>query len=331
MFWRSGLPGVTRLAAITGSILALAACGGVRPPSASQAIAKVDFSCRLPVGSVPTGAGGFISFPSGKFTADKRSSLMYLPGPDTWVADSRVLSPDGSAYVRDEQGKVPPTTRIHVVEAGTGRDRAVWSASGWGASLGWQKDGIYFMSAGSQARPGPEIVVIAPLTGAQRLAVPQPEFGKGPELFKAGAAIGGGAVWSTAGPLIRIDPAKGKPETWATYQHGAFEVIGWDTGGQILLSLSKGSLVRMVAPGKTDEIEAAGFQPPPGMPPGAVSDRYGTWFAASDGSIWLLDSPRRMKPVAAIALPSPPPPTPGLMDDMGGWQAPRLVIAGACV
>lgn len=330
MGWCNTAPGSKRWLSITGSILTLAACGGIRPPSASKAIAKVDFSCRLPVGSVPTGAGGFISFPSGQFTADKRSSLMYLPGPDTWVAESRVLSPDGSAYVSDEQGKVPPSTRIHIVDAGTGRDRAVWSANGWGSSLGWQKDGIYFMSSGSQPRNGPEIVVIDPLTGAQRLAVPQPEFGKGPELFKAGAAVGGGAVWSTAGPLIRIDPANGKPETWATYQHGAFEVVGWDARGQILLSLSKGSLVRLLAPGRSEAIEAPGFQPPEGMPPGAVSDGHGTWAAGSDGSIWLLDTPGRMKRVAAIPLPSPPPPTPGVMDDMGGWQAPRLLIAGNC-
>src|ERR1700682_2702443 len=174
------------------SILGLGACGGVRTHPTTQSINKVEFSCRLPVGSERAGSGGFLSFPSGQFTSDPRSSRLYFSGPDTWVADSWVVSPDGSVYVRDEAGKVPPSTRIHIVDAVTGRDRAAWTEEGWGASLSWQPDGVYFMSSNGSDRPGPEIWVIDPASGSKRLAVRQPTLGTGLELFKARAAVGGG-------------------------------------------------------------------------------------------------------------------------------------------
>ena len=319
---------------ITSSILGLGACGGVTRHPATQSIDTVDFACRLAVGSVPAGFGGFLSFPGGQFTSDPRSSRLYFSGPDTWVADSGVVSPDRLAYVRDDQIKVPQSTKIHVVDVVTGRDRAVWTEDAGGGSLSWQADGIYFLSVGGADGPGPNIWVIDPATGTQRLAVRQPAFGSGPELFKAGAAVGGGAVWSTAGPLIRVNPVSGKSDTWADYQHGAFDVIGWDTSGQTLVALSGGSLVRLVGPNRSEAIQADGFRPPLGIPTGAISDKHGTWAVAADGSIWLLNTPTRMKRVAQVPLPTPPAPSPmpsGLLDDMGGSQVPRLLVAGPCV
>jgi hypothetical protein len=182
-------------------------------------------------------------------------------------------------------------------------------------------------------RPGPEIWVIDSATGAQRLAVRQPAFGTGPELFKAGAAVGGGAVWSTAGPLIRVSPSDGTAETWAGFQHGDFDVIGWDSGGQILVALSNGSLIRMIGPNRSETIQAVGFKPPPWTSPRAVSDQHGTWVTADDASIWLLSAPTSMTQVATVPMARPASPTPlssGVQDDMGGSRAARLFIAGPC-
>src|SRR5919204_4391745 len=105
--------------------LLLGACGA--PRSSQAALQSVNFSCRLPVGSNPVGAGGFVEFPSGRFVADAGSQVSYDPRSERWLPVSRsMVSPDGTAYIKIEYSKPGPSIGIHIVDAATAKDRALW-------------------------------------------------------------------------------------------------------------------------------------------------------------------------------------------------------------
>lgn len=312
-------------------VLALAGCG-LAP--GRTALAQPSFGCRLPVGSRPAGLGGFVHFPGGTFTPDPQSTSSFDAG--RWLPINRAeISPDGTAYAVDEYVKdALYTTGIHVVDITSGKDRAVWRVDGADTVAGWTEDGIFFIRYALHEPnfAGPDLWLLDPTTGQQRIVTPQPPVGAGLPLFKAWTALGGNAIWTwsvTAGRpaknvLLRVDLTTGQATTWMAAA-GDIDVLGWDAHGHPFVAVG-GGLVRLLGPNQPAAVESIGFRSPPTMPPSVVTDDHGSWFAALDGSIWLLPGGSdNMEKVAAVPLPVPTPPRSDI-----GFQISLLLIAGGC-
>lgn len=312
-------------------VLSLAGCGVAPARTADSSLA---FSCRLPIGSYPAGLGGFVDFPRGTFTPDPQSMSSFDAG--RWLPINRAhISPDGTAYALDEYIKDGSyTTAIHVVDVETGKDRAVWRVDGADVVAGWTESGVYFIRYASHQPnfAGPDLWLLGPTTGRQRLVTRQPPINAGLPLFKALTALGGGAIWTWSASddrpakniLLRIDLTTGQATTWMTAA-GRLDVLGWDALGHPFVAVG-GELVRLLGPNRTSPVESVGFRSPGTMPPSGVTDNHGSWFAAIDGSIWFLaNGGDQMDKVAAVPLPIPTPP----QSDMG-FQISLLLIAGGC-
>lgn len=310
-------------------VLALAGCG-VAP--ARTAVAPPSFSCRLPVGSQPAGLGGFVDFPGGSFTPDPQSTSSFDAG--RWLPIIRAdISPDGTAYAVDEYVKDGSyTTAIHVVDVASGKDRAVWKVEGGDRVAGWTASGVYFIRDASHQPnfAGPDLWLLDPTTGQQRLVTRQPPIGAGLPLFNAWTALGGGAIWTWSvtddhpakDVLLRVDLTTGQAATWMT---AAGAILGWDAQSHPFVVVGGGT-VRLLGPNETSPVGSVGFRPPLTGPPSVVTDNHGSWFTAFDGSIWFLPGGSdQMEKVARVPLPVPTPP----QSDMG-FQISQLRIAGGC-
>ena len=75
------------------SLLSATGCGALQTSHGYPA--ALSLSCRLPIGSFPTGVGGFIDFPGGKFLRDPQSAFSYDSASGRWLTVPRALiSPD---------------------------------------------------------------------------------------------------------------------------------------------------------------------------------------------------------------------------------------------
>jgi hypothetical protein len=334
---------VSRLPRLAVVVLGVAtsACGWARP-AAGPPLQAVAFSCRLPVASLPTGSGGFVTFPDASFVPDRASGVSYDRRSGRWLPVAGALrSPDGKGYV--ESGFVKGVgTSLQVVDIATHQGRSVWQEPGVTAPLGWRPEGIYFLR--QSARPGeppfegPALWVVDPVSGAPRLVTAQPRIGAGLPLFKAWTALAGGAVWLKTVPdsppsvdiLVRVDLPSGRPERWLTATPGtSLEVLGVDATDHPIVALVAGnghpaSVLRLSGPGQSTPLEAAGFRPAASMPVQLIADAHGLWVAADDGSIWLGNASQSFHLVAHV--PVPPARDPG--SDMPGIT--RMLIAGPC-
>ncbi len=319
--------------------LSLVVVGGCGPPQTAH-LPTANLTCRLPVGSYPAGAGGFIDLPSGAFVHDSASALSYDAASAHWLAVPRaMISPDGSAYADSEFNKVPPYTRVRLIDIASEKDLATWPLEGNAAVMGWTLSGVYFVRAASKdpAFHGPELWVLEPRTGQQRLVTAQPKPSLGLPLFKAWTALGGAAVWSKTVPdtqpssdiLERVDLKTGRAVRWLTAVRG-LNVLGWDEQGRPFIALGDGRsvrLVRLLGPNEVDAILADGFLAPGTMAPSEVTDSHGSWFMGAGGSIWLLapGDHRQLARVAAVPMPTPSQP----QSDVG-FPPTFLFVAGPC-
>jgi hypothetical protein len=329
--------------ALVLAICFLSATGcGALPASQGREV-RHDFSCRLPVGSFPTGVGGFIDFPSGKFSRDPQSAFSYDSASGRWLAVPRALiSPDRASYAASEFSKVSPYgSLIRIVDMASDTERASWRVEGNAGVVGWTPGGVYFIRSASRDPNflGPELWVLNPTTGERRLVTPQPKPGRGLPLFKAWTALGGGAVWSKTVPdtapstdvLVRVDLSDGRAVTW--FKAPGLEVLGWDEQGHPFVAFSADvsrpsvRLIRLLGPNQPSSIGLDGFAPAGTMPPSEVTDEHGAWFAAADGSIWLLGPGPQGKLTRVGAVPLPPPVTP--QSDVG-FELARVLVAGPC-
>jgi len=322
------------------SLLSAAGCGALQSSHGHQV--TLSLSCRLPVGSLPAGVGGFIDFPGGKFLRDPQSASSYDSASGRWLAVPRaMISPDGASYATSEFNKVPPYgTSIRIVEMASDSERAVWTVEGTAAVVGWTPGGIYLIRYASHDANfvGPQLWVLDPTTGERRLVIPQPKLGTGLPLFKAWTAMGGDAVWSKTVPdappstdiLERVDLSNGHSVTWLKAAQGELDVLGWDEQGHPFVVIrDEGSvrLVRLLGPNQTVPIGSDGFTPPGTMPPSELTDEHGAWFAADDGSIWLLRPGSQAALTRVGAVPLPPAASP--QSDVG-FVLTQVLIAGPC-
>jgi len=100
------------------------------PSPPALAVARVDFSCRLPAYS-PTAAGVddlLVDFPKAVVTAAGQGGHYYDRAADRWLpVFSHAVSPDGLRYAYTEGWSVEPATRpnVHIVDAASGADLRV--------------------------------------------------------------------------------------------------------------------------------------------------------------------------------------------------------------
>jgi hypothetical protein len=327
------------LLAVALTLTLLSACGWVGQSPSLQA---VGFTCRLPVASLPTGSGGFVTFPDGGFAADPASGVSYDSRSGRWLpVAAEMRSPDGTAYADSDFVKGTGTS-IRVVDIATRQARSVWQETAPTWALGWRPEGIYFLRQyprpGEPPFEGPALWVVDPTSGSARLVTAQPRIGAGLPLFKAWTALAGGAVWLKTVPdsppsvdiLVRVDLPSGLPQRWLTAPLGtSLEVLGVDPTDHPVVALVSGdghpaSVLRLLGPGQSMPLAASGLRPAAQMPVQLTADRHGLWVAGDDGSIWLADASDSFHLVAR--LPVPPPRDPG--SDMPGST--RMLVAGPC-
>ncbi len=335
----------------TIGVIAASACGAPRSRGAEPQAEVVNLACRLPIGSLSKGFGGFISFPEGAFTSDSRGAMSYDAVHRQWLPVPRqMISPDGSSYAYSEFSKVPRGASIHAVEIASGKDRVVWNEPSTSSVLGWTAAGIYFLrhspAPGQPFFEGPQLWVLDPASLKPRLVTGQQKAGVGLSLFKAWTGIGGGGAWSKtvkdppAPPtdvLVRVDLGDGRVTTWFTAAQGSYvNVLGMDSQGHPFLAVTTPSgrgaqVLVLTGPNQATTINASGYLPPADTSAHAVPDTHGVWFASEDGGIWLHRPGGGLRKVGQVPLPPPvPPAAEALGHGPPGPARISVLIAGPC-
>ena len=318
-------------------VIAAASCGGApgaatgvtAPPTSSVA------ACRLPIGATSDGLGGFLAYPSGTYSPDPTSKLMYNARHQRWLPSPVVASPDGSTVVRADHPKLAQTTSLVAVDIASGAARPIAVVAGNAEPLAWLGSGIYYLE--DQVGADSQLGVVNPTNGVTRVVAGQSNA-TGLPLFKASTVVNGGAAWSktveNSGPsgdvLVRVDLASGRAEVWFRDQSiSALDVLGFSADGNPLVTISSGQsrrLALLTGPGMSLPVLSRGLQPATTAAPGVegVSDGHGLWLLASDGGIWLF-ADRGLHRVGAAPLPPAITPT----SDTGPFTA-TLLLAGPC-
>jgi len=270
------------------------------PPSsgAGPITLPIQLSCTLPVYAGPPGSGGFISFPSGTFTADPKSGVTlpspspgspspqqvgpgygygppglswdaaqkkWLPVPYTWV------TPDGSkyAYTSSNSIYVQDVAGSAQVELGEGKSWQIVSVLADGVyAVNPQVAGLWLLPFSSPAR---QITTVGYWQGVT-----------------AGAAYGTATSAVPQGvstTIIRLDLKTGTIDrNWFTRQGANSSVAGFDGHGNPIIYVSNFSgpgneIWIATGPGTADPIMGSQYGVFVNGTP--IADSHGVWFSAS--------------------------------------------------
>lgn len=287
-------------------------------PITDLPLAKVDFSCRLPI-SVSTSVGAapsenaFVSFPSDVMTIDPtgKGGAYFDRAFSRWLPVGRdAVSPDGAHYAYVALGD-PGVFYVHVVDVRTGRDRAL-RENGSGFSFqpsvfDYASEGIYLVQAFERIQAGLWLVV--PTTGAMR----QVSKVGGLQVSAVGGVFWSGEVnpadpnpvvtGSSAGTLPdqidRLDLRSGRQVVWLYQPGSGFIIVALDIHGHPFIDAYFG---RPQVPPKTDPIDHSATELLIALDSitrrsiykgllveslvGAISDTHSVWFG-SDRGIYL--------------------------------------------
>lgn len=300
------------IAVLIGSRLTLQPRGNVMPaatPHSHVPLALDSMPCHLAVnfiqeadnpGQTSTSVSmGFVNIPSGAFFADPQARVTDLPGSSPtgpeifsaalqrWLpASSRTLSPDTTSYA---YVKLLPSGaaysdatggEVHVVDAASSTDRALWSQSADVELIDWTSAGILASTVPFQ---GGTMLLwrIDPLTGAAARA---PESAD-PVLFNFSGYPG--------------------------MHNSAY--LGTDSSGRSVFYLGSREpgakyYVVLVDRGISTTIYAGTFGDTTGLDPsGFFSDAHGLWLGNTDGSrVWLWTQAAGLKRFAVSGQPPAP-------------------------
>ena len=288
--------------------IVLTACGGTTvggnrsttAPAASSSSAALN--CSLPISTVSGQQAGFLSIPSGKFTADPSAGpsadgLTYDRPQRRWLPVSWLqVLPDGSAYAYTREATPTPfRNEIHLVDVATGSDRVIYNQGSYHV-VAYQLDGIYLDNHLSGTDGSDGLWLLDPRSGSLKT-------------FPAGRQatwgwIGAGGAWSYSlngsrfgsNSFARMDLSTGAIETWfqvASPQPPApgsksIRVMGFD-GSQPLVQVyvddHTSEIWRLTAPGQATRLPDLALGPL--SPPFSVADSHGTWLIAGDGTVYL--------------------------------------------
>lgn len=252
-----------------------------------------NLSCTLPVFVGPPGSGGFISFPSGSFTADPRSAVS-LPSPGVQQgpgygygyqtgmtydrAHSRWLpvgylfvSPDGNHYA------FASGSGIYVVNASNSSQVELGQGHQW-VILNVLDDRVLATVGGA---PG---FWVLPFSGAPVQVVTTGYWQAANDTAAFGTATS--AVPSgTTQQLIKLDISTAKTSDWFSLPNGNLNVVGFDTHGNPLVQVgypagynawelwvTTGANQGFVLLNNNEGVNASGP---------FVADAHGLWFAVN--------------------------------------------------
>jgi hypothetical protein len=245
----------------------------------------------------------FIQFPQG--TLAPVANLSFSPtqlqgygGPaynqqfSTWLpVPPAYVSPDGARYAyadADWKAGIPTTTRVHVVDVRTSRDRVVFDKGAYDV-VAFTADGVFLVHHLPQTDSSDGLWLLNPETGALR------------NLTTAGTewyTVGADAAWSgdlvpgdsTAGKiqadrLLRLDLRTGTVTPWFYRRNQQISVRGLDSQGRPLLEIGSETktelwLVTVANAGTpigSGTVNAATL----GWP--VVADSHGVWGSSSQG------------------------------------------------
>ena len=287
-------------------------------------------TCKLPfvvAGNPPSPLqGGFVTAPSGQFTADPNGTLTdaYQGTPVTvtspilhgsfsrpdasydttvqrWLPVSRdLVRSDGLAYAYAEAYKVNATdqfesrTHIHVVSLPSGDDTIVYSGGPYDV-IAWEPDGLYLVAVGYYHGEGS--------TGLWRL---DPGSGALTKLYGSMyfASISGGIGWVlnagiTPSTLSRVDLAAGTTQVWVnTGDQGWITYMGDDRSGHPFVNIQRfgrlpSQLMVYSAPQQGTVLGSFAT-----WYAYSATDAHGTWFGGQDG-IYLYSGDAGLRKVSS--------------------------------
>lgn len=283
--------------------------------------ATTGLACQLPVyTSGVQKSGGFISFPDGKFVADKSSGVVapgdgawfgltydvavkrWLPVPKTWV------SPDGTVYFFAEP--LSGNNMMFEVNAQSGVSAELGITP---LGYGWQvmavtPDYVFAISLMSHAG-----VYVMPISSpySQERSIPDGFWTAGYGDYIFGTTVpGGGAIERIDARNQIMDTSPIGAEPWFNKSSSA-EILGFDGSGNPVIWTGTGL---WIATGP-DQATLISSSPPLAIPTSQdsplygtdapVSDTHGLWFSTTDG-IYLYAGGRTTKVsnlVAQVAGP----------------------------
>ena len=252
-------------------------------------------ACRLPVYAGPPGSGGFISFPSGNFTADPRSAVALPspspgsspptgPGPGYGMgyngmaydqAHSRWLpvrpewvSPDGAHYAYGSPDS------IYLVDAATNTQVEIGSGHAWSV-LRVLNDRVYAIIPNA---PG---FYVVPFSGAVK-QVTAIGYWQG-----ASATAAFGTETSAAPPgatikMIKLDIASGATSNWFSPDGVNLTVMGFDVHGNPIVqgSFTSGTWVVWLTTSPSSGVVITNSGYGLNLQGTAIGDSHGIWFPA---------------------------------------------------
>jgi hypothetical protein len=242
------------------------------------------------------------------------------PGPafdwpqNRWVPamNPDVISPDGSAYVYQEDVEGPPygpiaRTRIRVVDVRSGTDRVLYSIGQSDLPIAWTNDGIYIVQFYYEAT-STGLRLLNPATGAVHVITSEGTW----------SFVSGGAAWghdpnigliSGYSPhnVDRLDLATGKVTRWYSVADSMrVQVLTIDQAGRPIVAVASGppravqdfKVLRLTGPSQAEPLftihtyiwDGTRWQ----------SDTHGFWFVSGDirGEVWLYADGTGLRRVA---------------------------------
>jgi hypothetical protein len=290
--------------------LILTGCGSVAAVQPSPTQNPAVLNCRLPVALQSTTGGkdpAFIQFPQAKLTAATIPSFTgtqlrgsgapaYDQALATWLpVPPAYVSPDGARYAytdTDWSAGIPTTTRVHLVDIHSGRDRVVFDKGAYDV-VAFTATGVFVVHHVPQTDASDSLFLLNPDTGALRTLTTA-----GTEWYTVGAD----AAWSgdlvpgdrttgklQADRLLRLDLRTGAVTPWFYRQGQQLTVLGLDPQGNPLVefgSETKTELYLVVAPNTATLISSgsgwgAADELGPYWP--VVADSHGVWMNTSRG------------------------------------------------
>ena len=247
-------------------------------PGPDLPVTAVDFSCRLPVvtsisqaGGGITLQGGFISFPSAQIQEDPAGTMysgdqdfttnatpvlhgngfvpFYDRAQSRWVpAPARQSLADGTGYAYPTWNPQTGISTAHVVNVASGSTRSFELSLPWNPDVAdFRAEGAYILSSSALGGPGGGVWLLDPVTGTVKLL----------RQIQGVWAVRDGYAWAArfdprdktvwppselapANSLVRIDLATGAETVWF-YRAGAYPwLLGLDAKARPVLLLGNG-------------------------------------------------------------------------------------------
>ena len=316
--------------AIAGLLAVLvlgAACQSSIPISGatpSPPLSKLQLTCRIPVAAPNApmdgirsdgtiGTGGFISFPSGKFTDDPASLGSYDAAVGKWLPVPRAwISPDGRSYAYVANN---PDPVLHIVDAATGNENmvAIYSVAHVATAarttvnparvIDYDTTGIYLVNVFPNSDATPRgLALVNPVTHAYFVWAPATSqlvvIAVHAGLSYSGSLGTGADAITVDSPIPHFNElevsqlAPGGGEVGGAYMASSWlQLMGFDGGGQPVMSAVSSTSYRIY----TGAMFASTFPAPvftgkpndPSNPIGpVVGDGKGIWFTSPSGVIW---------------------------------------------